>query len=46
MTLDNTKEKKWSDFADAFLKQYNFNIDIDSDQTSLMVMKKSNKETI
>jgi len=46
MTLDNTKVKKWSDLADAFLKQYNFNIDIDSDRTSLMVMKKSNKETI
>jgi hypothetical protein len=46
MTLDNTKVKKWSDLANALLKQYNFNIDIDSDQTSLMVMEKSNKETI
>jgi hypothetical protein len=46
MTLDNTKVKKWSDLANAFLKQYNFNIDIDSDRTSLMVMENSNKETI
>jgi hypothetical protein len=28
MTLDNTRVKKWSDFADIFLKQYKFNIDI------------------
>jgi hypothetical protein len=46
MTSDNTKVKKWSDLADAFLKQYKFNIDIASDQTSLMVMEKSNKETV
>jgi hypothetical protein len=31
MTLDNTRVKKWSDFADAFLKQYKFNIDSTTD---------------
>jgi hypothetical protein len=46
MTLDNTKVKKCCDFVDAFLKQYKFKIDIALDRTSLMVMKKSNKETI
>jgi len=46
MTLDNTRVNKWSDLADAFLKQYKFNIDIILDHTSLMVMEKSNKETI
>jgi hypothetical protein len=29
--LDNTKVKKWSDLADAFLKQYKFNIDSTTD---------------
>jgi len=31
MTLDNTRVRKWSDFVDAFLKQYKFNIDIAPD---------------
>jgi putative SOS response-associated peptidase YedK len=44
--LDNTRVKKWSDLADAFLKQYKFNIDIAPDQTSLMIIEKNNKETV
>jgi len=46
MTLDNIRIKKWSDLADAFLKQYKLNIDIASNRTSLMVMEKGNKETV
>jgi len=46
MTLNNTKVKKWSDLANDFLKQYKFNIYIISNQTSLIVMEKSNMETI
>jgi len=46
MTLDNTRAKKWSDLINAFLKQYKFNIDIVPNWMSLMVMEKSNKETI
>jgi hypothetical protein len=46
MILDNTRVKKWSDLDDDFLKQYKFNIYITSDQTSLMVMEKSNKEIV
>ena len=46
MILDNIRIKKWSDLADAFLKQYKLNIDIASDRTSLMVMEKGNKEII
>jgi hypothetical protein len=38
MTLDNIRVRKWSDFVDAFLKQYKFNIDIAPDWTSLMVI--------
>jgi hypothetical protein len=30
MTLDKTRIKKWSDRANAFLKQYKFNNDIAS----------------
>jgi hypothetical protein len=32
--------------ADAFLKQYKFNIDIALDRTSLMIIEKNNKETV
>jgi len=46
MTLDNKRIKKWSDIADTFLKQYKFNNDITSEQTSFIMMEKSNKETI
>jgi hypothetical protein len=46
MTLDNIRIKKYSDLVDAFLKQYKFNIDIALDWTSLIVMEKSNKETV
>jgi hypothetical protein len=46
MTLDNTRVKKWSDFADIFLKQYKFNIDISLNRTSLMVVEKRNKKIV
>jgi len=46
MILDNTRAKKWSDLIDAFLKQNKFNIDIVPNWMSLMVMEKSNKETV
>jgi hypothetical protein len=28
MRLDNMRIKKWADLADAFLKQYKFNLEI------------------
>jgi hypothetical protein len=46
MILDNARIKKWSDLANAFLRQYKFNIDISPDRTSLMIMDKSNKKTV
>jgi hypothetical protein len=46
MTLDNTRIKKWSDLANAFLRQYKFNIDIIPNRMSLIIMEKSNKETV
>jgi hypothetical protein len=32
--------KKWKDLADAFLKQYKFNLETTPNRTSLMVMEK------
>jgi hypothetical protein len=46
MRLDNTKIKKWKDLIDAFLKQYNFNMKIALDKTSLMTMEKGNKKFV
>jgi hypothetical protein len=46
MRLDNTKIKKWKDLIDAFLKQYNFNMKISLDKTSLMTMEKGNKKFV
>ena len=46
MTLDNTRIKKWSNLANAFLRQYKFNIDIIPNRMSLIIMEKSNKETV
>jgi hypothetical protein len=46
MKLDNTKIKKWKDLIDAFLKQYNFNMKIALDKTSLMTMEKGNKKFV
>jgi len=36
MSLDNARIKKWTDMADAFLKQYKFNLEITPDRTSLI----------
>jgi len=38
--------KKWADLADAFLKQYKFNLEIATDRTSLMTMEKGNQESV
>jgi len=46
MWLDNTKVKKWKDLADAFMRQYKFNIDMGADRLSLQAMEKDNKESI
>jgi len=46
MRLDNTKVKKWKDLVDAFMRQYNFNIDVGPDRLSLQAMEKHNKESI
>jgi len=46
MTLDNKKIKKWSDLANAFLKQYKLNTDIAPERISFMVMEKNNKKIV
>jgi hypothetical protein len=46
MRLDNMRIKKWADLADAFLKQYRFNLEIAPDRTSLMTMEKGNQESV
>jgi hypothetical protein len=46
MRLDNMRIKKWADLADAFLKQYKFNLEIATDRTSLMTMEKGNQESV
>ena len=35
MRLDNIKIQKWKDLVDAFVKQYNYNMDITPDRTSM-----------
>jgi len=46
MRLDNIRIKKWTDLADAFLKQYKFNLEIAPDRTSLITMEKGNQESV
>jgi len=44
--LDNVRIKKWIDLADAFLKQYKFNLEIAPDRTSLITMEKGTQEFV
>ncbi|XP_073261622.1 uncharacterized protein [Populus alba] len=37
---------KWTDLADAFLKQYKFNLEIAPDRTSLISMEKGTQESV
>jgi len=46
MRLDNARIKKWTDMADAFLKQYKFNLEIAPDRTSLITMEKGTQESV
>ena len=46
MRLDNVRIRKWSDLADAFLKQYKFNLEIAPDRTSLITMEKRAQEAV
>ena len=46
MRLDNIRIRKWTDLADAFLKQYKFNLEIALDRTSLISMEKGAQESI
>ena len=46
MRLDNIRIKKWTDLADAFLKQYKFNLEIAPDRTSLITMEKGAQESV
>ncbi|KAJ7010290.1 hypothetical protein NC653_000894 [Populus alba x Populus x berolinensis] len=46
MRLDNIRIKKWTDLADAFLKQYKFNLEIAPDRTSLTTMEKGTQESV
>jgi hypothetical protein len=44
--LDNTKVKKWKDLAEAFIRQYKFNMDVSLDRSSLHAIEKDNKKSI
>ena len=46
MRLDNIRIKKWTNLADAFLKQYKFNLEIALDRTSLITMEKGTQESV
>nr|XP_034900655.1 LOW QUALITY PROTEIN: uncharacterized protein LOC118038417 [Populus alba] len=46
MRLDNVRIRKWTDLADAFLKQYKFNLEIAPDRTSLISMEKGSQESV
>jgi hypothetical protein len=46
MRLDNARIKKWTDMADAFLKQYKFNLEIAPDRFSLITMEKGTQESV
>ncbi|XP_034932830.1 uncharacterized protein [Populus alba] len=46
MRLDNIRIRKWTDLADAFLKQYKFNLEIAPDRTSLISMEKGTQESV
>jgi hypothetical protein len=46
MRLDNARIKKWTDMADAFLKQYKFNLEIAPDRTSLITIEKGTQESV
>ena len=46
MRLDNIRIRKWANLADAFLKQYKFNMEIAPDRTSLMTMEKGAQESV
>ena len=46
MRLDNIRIRKWADLADAFLKQYKFNVEIAPDRTSLTTMEKGVQESV
>lgn len=46
MQLDNSKIRRWKDLMDAFLKQYQFNMDVSLDQSNLRAMEKKSTEMI
>jgi hypothetical protein len=46
MRLDNVRIKKWTDLANAFLKQYKFNLEIAPNRTSLITMEKGTQESV
>ncbi|XP_034906448.2 uncharacterized protein [Populus alba] len=46
MRLNNIRIRKWTDLADAFLKQYKFNLEIAPDRTSLISMEKGSQESV
>jgi hypothetical protein len=46
MRLDNTKIRSYKDLVQAFLKQYKFNLEIASNQTSLISMEKRSQESV
>ena len=46
MRFDNITIRKLTDLADAFLKQYKFNLEIALDRTSLISMEKGAQESI
>jgi hypothetical protein len=45
MHLERTQIHSWKDLADAFLKQYKYNIDLTPDRIELQSMSKTDLET-
>jgi hypothetical protein len=46
MRLNNTKIRKWKDLVKAFVKQYNYNMDIAPNIINLSNLEKRDKESI
>lgn len=44
MQLDSSRTRSWKDLADAFIRQYGYNLDTASTQTNLQNMEKKNSK--
>jgi hypothetical protein len=46
MRLDSTKIRRWKDLVEAFMKQYNLNIDITLNRSTFFILEKGCKESV